>query len=332
MVNAHCHLELSYLKGKIAERCGFAGFADGIAAARDGASPEERFHAAAFRDAKMYSEGVAAVGDVCNGTSTFAMKQQSKIYYHNFIELFGLRATDYSPIAEVMQGAAAAGLEYSPTPHSTYSLADAPFREAAAAAAGAPLSVHFMESRAEAELFKGYGPLHERNVREGLSIDFARYGSPAERIIGSIPKGTKILLIHNAFATEEDVQRITSHFGNENVTWVLCPRSNEYIEEAAPPVAMLRRLGANIAVGTDSLASNDSLSVIEELKVLQALDETVPLEELFGWVTEGGARALGIGSWAGSFEAGKRPGAALITGIDWDAMRLTPAAESRHIL
>ena len=95
-VNAHCHSELSYLRGKIERRRGFAGFADSIARVRHEATPEERLASAAYWNAKMYQEGITAVGDICNGASTFPLKQKSPVYYHNFIEYFGLQAPDFS--------------------------------------------------------------------------------------------------------------------------------------------------------------------------------------------------------------------------------------------
>ena len=173
-VNAHCHLELSYLKGRIARGGGLAAFADAIASERGKTSPEERAAAAAYWDCRMFRDGVTAVGDICNGTSTFPLKRKSPVHYHNFVECFGLRAQDFTPMRTVLRECTGSGLEGSLTPHSTYSLQDAPFR--AVAAESHRLSVHFMESRSEAELYRARGPLHERNLRERVTIDFAGYG------------------------------------------------------------------------------------------------------------------------------------------------------------
>ena len=74
------------------------------------------------------------------------------------------RTTDFSFLRRIAAESEALGLSASVTPHATYSLQDAAFR--AIAAAGNPLSVHFMESRGEQELFEERGPLHERNLRE----------------------------------------------------------------------------------------------------------------------------------------------------------------------
>ena len=91
MVNAHCHLELSYMKGRIPPGGGFTAFAKGMGTARTGATREQRVAAAEDADAVLWSQGVGAVGDVCNGDSTFALKRRSRIGYTNFLELFGIK-------------------------------------------------------------------------------------------------------------------------------------------------------------------------------------------------------------------------------------------------
>lgn len=325
-VNAHCHSELSYLRGKIERRRGFAGFADSIARVRHEATPEERLASAAYWNAKMYQEGITAVGDICNGASTFPLKQKSPVYYHNFIEYFGLQTTDFSRTDAVAAEAARLGLPHSATPHSTYSLQDKPFREIAHR--DNPLSIHFMESPGEQELFEGRGRLHARNLESGIGIDFAGYGSPASRIVASVPPDKNILLIHNTFVDEEVIDRIESHFEPGRVTWVLCPRSNDFIEGAHPPAPLLHRKGVRIAIGTDSLASNETLSMPGEMKLLPEIS----LHDRIRWATLTGAEALGIDSWAGSFTPGKRPGAILLTGIDLGSMTLRTDAASRRIV
>ncbi len=222
--------------------------------------------------------------------------------------------------------AARLGLPHSATPHSTYSLQDKPFREIAHR--DNPLSIHFMESPGEQELFEGRGRLHARNLESGVGIDFAGYGSPASRIVASVPPDKNILLIHNTFVDEEVIDRIESHFEPGRVTWVLCPRSNDFIEGAHPPATLLHRKGVRIAIGTDSLASNETLSMPGEMKLLPEIS----LHDRIRWATLTGAEALGIDSWAGSFTPGKRPGAILLTGIDLGSMTLRTDAASRRIV
>ena len=94
MVNAHCHLELSYLRGAIPEGCGFAGFAAGMGRVRGRFAAQEREVAADAADAAMERAGIAAVGDVANDETAFGVKSRSRMRYHTFAEVFGLHTTD----------------------------------------------------------------------------------------------------------------------------------------------------------------------------------------------------------------------------------------------
>ena len=321
-VNAHCHLELSYLRGAIARGTGFAGFARAIGQVRGNFSAEERQRALQAADARMWSEGVQAVADIVNDDSSFQRKGQSKIYYKSFAELFGLNS-----VADAVKHLCTLP-NCSPTPHSIYSVQDEAFRSVAELSADEPLSIHFMESPDEAALYSGEGSLAAWYERMGWRCDFLHYGSPAKRIIGSLPKDKRLLLVHNCCVAQEDIELINNHFVNP-VAWVLCPRSNDYISGLKPPVELLRRHSDMICVGTDSLASNDSLSIIEELKMF----EGVPLAEVVKWATINGARALGVEKEIGSVEVGKRPGLVLIEGVEYaDGLRLTPHSTSRRII
>ena len=164
-------------------------------------------------------------------------------------------------------------------------------------------------------------------AQRGTAIDFAEYGSPAMRITASVPPGRDILLVHNCCVTQEDVERIEAHFTGR-VTWVLCPCSNRYISRLSPPVGLLRGKGVRIAVGTDSLASNGALSLVDELRLL---GDGVPLAERLLWATAGGAAALGFGDELGEIAPGRRPGVALLEGIDFSAMRLLPESRTTRL-
>ena len=321
-VNAHCHAELSYLHGAIARGSGFAGFARAIGQVRGNFTTEERQRALRAADARMWSEGVQAVADIVNDDSSFGRKEQSKIYYKSFAELFGLN-NNADAVAHLCHLP-----NTTPTPHSIYSVQDAAFRNVATLAEDKPLSIHFMESPDEAALYDGEGSLAAWYERMGWSCDFLHYGSPAKRIVGSLPKDKRLLLVHNCCVAEEDIELIINHF-EKPVAWILCPRSNDFISGLKPPVELLRHHSDMICIGTDSLASNDSLSIIEELKMFADL----PLAELAKWATINGARALGVETEIGSLEVGKRPGLVLIEGVEYgDYLRLTAQSTSRRLI
>ncbi len=319
-VNAHSHLELAYLRGAIESGSGFAGFASQIGRVRNNFSAEERERAIIRADHEMAQGGVAAVGDICNGDSTFKIKERGEIEYRNFGELFGLNTLDSSAVDEL--------LDYpytSLTPHSTYSLNDKIFREIASHGT-APLSIHFMESPSEMELYEGRGSLHDWYAKMGFKCDFLHYGSPACRIVESVPHDRCVILVHNCCTTQEDIDTIMSHF-TADVYWAICPRSNRYISNMEPPIDLLRRNALNICIGTDSLASNWSLSMLEEIRAISG----APLVERLDWATRIGARALQL-SHLGEIEVGHRPRINILSGVDYQRMELTERSRITRII
>ena len=321
LVNVHCHLELSYLRGAIEPRGGFAAFAAGMARTRNLFTDEQRVEAVRMADEQMWREGVGAVGDIANDTSAFGVKEQSNIRYRTFAEVFGLRAESIEPFEKLLGFP-----ETSLSPHSTYSLQDGFFKQICRAGE-APLSIHFMESPGERELYEGRGALHEWYKSQGWECDFLNYGSPAERIVASVPAERSVILVHNCCVTQRDIDVIMSHF-TAPVYWAVCLGSNDYISGLLPDIDLLRRNHLNICIGTDSLASNGSLSMVEELKRLG----NIPLSESLVWATANGAEALGFGDNLGRLEVGKKCGLALIDALDYDTPRLTEKSVCRRIL
>ena len=321
-VNAHSHLELAYLRGAIESGGGFANFASSMGKVRGNFSEEEQFTAIAEADKAMWYEGVDAVGDIVNGATSFVVKSSSKIYYHNFAEVFGLRECNIERQRELLRYP-----NTSLTPHSVYSVQDAPFREVCGDG-DKPLSIHFLETQSEKELYLGSGPLNEWYKAVGFECDFLDYGSPAKRIVECVPKDRSVMLVHNCALSQEDVNVVMNHFSTP-VYWALCPRSNSYISGLEPQsVELLRASKLNICIGTDSLASNWSLSMVEELKIFKG----VPLAELLQWATINGAKALGIDNKFGTIEVGKQSGIVNLTGVDLSDFTLTSASKAVRIL
>lgn len=321
MINAHTHLELSYLAGAIPPHGGFAAFAAGMARVRGNFTAEERDAAARAADARMWEEGIEAAGDIANDDTAFASKAASRIRYRTFAEVFGLRTPSLDAARNLLIHPAT-----SLTPHSTYSLRDDDFRRLCREG-DTPLSIHFMESAAERELYEGRGALHEWYAVQGFECDFLHYGSPAERIAASVPHDRSVLLVHDCCVTQRDIDIIENHF-TAPVYWVLCPRSNGYISGIRPDIDLLRRNGLRICIGTDSLASNTSLSLLEEMKCFG----NVPVDELFRWATANGADALGMGGELGRIELGRECGLLAVSGIDCESMTLTQNTRIRRII
>lgn len=321
MVNLHCHLELAYLRGAIEEQTGFAGFARAIGMVRDKFTIEERLHAASVADSAMWQEGIEAVLDIANDDLVMPVKERSKIEYRTLFELFGLGCNSIAKHQEMAERYTNSSI----TPHSTYSLQDQMFRSAASNNRST-ISIHMLESEAEIELYRGRGSLMEWYERMGWECDFLHYGSPAQRVVRSIEPSRNVVLVHGCRATGEDVALISDHF-KDNVTWALCPESNRYISNDRPPVELLRKMGCRIGIGTDSLASARSLSLVDNLRLI----DDVPLDEALTWATKGGAEALGM-DHLGEIAVGKRPGLVIIRDADLHNLRLTPESRAERVV
>ena len=312
-VNAHCHLELSYLKGAIQKGGGYASFASSMAEVRNNFTDQQRAEAIQSADFAMWNEGVNVVADIVNDSSSFATKSSSRIDYHSFAEVFGLKQSNLERCKELTTNP-----KTSLTPHSVYSVQQADFAAVCNNNSNTPLSIHFKESSSEEELFSGRGSLAEWYQKVGFECDFLHYKSPAERVVNSIPADRSIMFVHNCCVTERDIDLIMSHF-TAPIYWVLCPRSNRYISGELPKVVeLLRKKNLNICIGTDSLASNDSLSILEELKCFT----NIPLAELLTWATDSGYAALQL----------QPQGLINICGIDTTTMSLTAKSRVKRVL
>jgi cytosine/adenosine deaminase-related metal-dependent hydrolase len=335
-VNAHCHLELSHLKNSIPMHAGIIGFIQEISKRRNIADREEQIKRSKFYDNFMHSQGIVAVGDISNNDLTFELKKQSKIFYHTFVEAFSRNENEIDTVLQknqdIVDSGKKIGISVSPTLHASYSMCNRLFSEMKRRAEKyGILSYHNQETQDENEYF-------ENNSGKFLSFykEFAMPDSPPPtgkspvyRLLSNIDRQTKILLVHNTFTSENDFDFAMS--ASKNITWVLCPKSNLYIENHLPPIEMLRRKKAKIATGTDSLSSNINLSIIEELLAISENFKNIKLNELLTWATLNGAEALGIDKKFGTFETGKTPGIVLIDNVDTKKMMLTEKSKSYAI-
>ena len=122
------------------------------------------------------------------------------------------------------------------------------------------------------------------------------------------------MLVHNTFTQQDDLNYIKLQTINHKpqIFFCLCPNANLYIENVLPPIEMFRENNCDIVLGTDSLASNWSLNILDEIKTILKNNSTIPLHEILQWATINGARALQMDNHLGSFETGKKPGIVLI--------------------
>ena len=325
-VNCHCHLELSHLKGKIPEASGLPQFIMNVRSSRDGNQSDPAVLKKAVL--KMADEGIVLCGDICNNASTFSVKKNSLVTWHSFIEVFGIDpAKAQKRIAEALCSAEEAvkyGISYSLTPHSLYSVSLPLLRLLKELTAGNRItSVHFMESESEKTFLKdNSGPLKDSYEKSGLLTDDVMTPSGhAEGILEEITPSGNLILVHNTFADAGTIRKVLRR---KNTWWCLCPGSNLYVEGRMPPVDMMISEGCELVMGTDSLASNNNLSILSEMKLISEYFPSVKLEEMIRWATLNGARALDKENTYGKIAPGMKPGLLLLENADLLNMKLLP--------
>ena len=318
-VNAHCHLELSHMKGMIPAHSGFQEFVKQIVGLR---KVEDVIIQQAIISAEdeMYHNGIVAVGDICNTLDTLSIKHKHKLAYYSFVELYDLdptRADDKINAGLKMQEAFEQNcVRASLVPHAPYSVSFNLWKLLSNYFGAHTITMHNQETMDENEFFeKKTGSFLGMYERTKVSLDFfeATGLSSLQSVLPYFKKAASSILVHNSFTSASDIKAVQKEMPNS--FWCLCPNANQYIEQTMPPIELLRANGAEIVIGTDSYASNWSLNIIDELKTIQKYNPSIPLSEMLGWATMNGARALQMEKGLGSFEKGKKPGVVLIEGV-----------------
>lgn len=319
-INAHCHLELSHLKNKIGVNVGLQEFVKQIVSIR---KVEEHIIADAIEKAEdeMFTNGIVAVGDICNTLDTISVKEKHKLSYYSFIELYDLdptRAYDKIKAGVIMQDAFQDKcIRAALVPHAPYSVSFNLWKLLTNYFGSNTISMHNQETKDENEFFeKKSGSFLGMYERTKVSLDFfeATGLSSLQSVLPYFKKAARSILVHNSFTSKEDIQAVEKEMPNS--FWCLCPNANWYIEKTLPPIDLLRSQNATIVIGTDSYASNWSLNIMDEIKTIQKHFSSIPLAEMLQWATMNGARALQMESSLGSFEKGKKPGVVLIEGVE----------------
>jgi aminodeoxyfutalosine deaminase len=316
-INCHCHLELSHLKNAIPQKTGLVNFVQQVMGKRE-AKNEEKLAAMQNAEAEMYNSGIVAVGDVCNTADTLSIKQNSKIYWHNFIEVSGFvpagaekRLTEIQNVAEKFS---IFNFQFSIAPHAPYSVSKKLFNLINQLPNNNLVSIHNQEAASENELYKTKeGDFLELYKNFGIDISsFAPSGKTSlQTWLPYFTNNQNIIAVHNTFISEDDLCFQTANCQLPTV-YCLCPNANLYIENTLPPIDLLLKNNCNIVLGTDSLASNTQLNMLEEIKIIQKHCPKIELQTLLQWATSNGAAALQMNDKLGSFEKGKQPGVVLI--------------------
>lgn len=312
-INTHCHLELSQYLNAIPRHTGLHGFVKDILEIYR-TSPVTNSPDIARADHQMWEAGIQAVADISNTNFTFEVKSKSKIIYHSLIELFDIDPTrakeTFHNGLSLYQKAKELQLRASLTPHAPYTVSDDLFRmiQEFHSEKEQIFSLHSLESPSENELVShNTGPLANFMKKAGYLPGKTEYTGSFDKSLRFIPEKSNCIFIHNTFMNAQDLELLKSTAFSDRIWFALCPNANLYIENTLPDVPLFLKHKLQLTIGTDSLASNATLSVLDEIKVLTDAFPQISAATLLTMATRNGADFMKL-DHLGSFRKGNKPG------------------------
>ena len=272
-VNAHCHLELSHMAGKLAPRQGLISFLTKVIKQRS-ADESVILQTMSDADKTMQDNGIVAVGDISNNILSKSIKEASDLHYHTFVEFLSFdphrAGLVYKKALELLRDFSP--LPASLAPHAPYSVSKELLKHFQKNTEGHAemTSMHNQESDDENELYRyKKGKFLDFYKSLNLNIDFFKpqARNSIQSVIPLFASRQRILLVHNTYTSLKDVY-FANRF-NRDIHWCFCPNANLFIEGRLPKIEMFQFHDFNITVGTDSLASNEKLCILSELKVIK---------------------------------------------------------------
>lgn len=296
-VNAHCHLELSHMKGKIEKHTGLTTFLEKVMTNNTSKVKNEEIFSVIEN---AFKKGIVAYGDISNTIDSFAIKNESNLHFHTFIECLGKVSEkakqnfDYFlTILEKFKEITNPYHSSSLTIHAPYSISDELYQLVNDFEAESIISIHSQESKAETDLFHHHeGDFLNFYKKMKIPIEFSlsEGKNSLDWILSFISDSHTLLLVHNTFSEIDDWEKIAKR---PNTHICLCPNANLYIENKLPDIQGMSNFIDNICIGTDSLASNDDIDILSELRAIRNIFPEVTDELLIRWATYNGAKVFG---------------------------------------
>ncbi len=309
-VNAHTHLELSWVKGKIGNFEDFTGWLERLIALKSTPADSDLLEESARRELEeVVTSGVTTVGEISSLrlTGVRDILRKSRMRVIAFLELFDRFLPDISALEFKSEDI----YQERPFPHAPYSctpkLLEAVFFRASEL--GIPVGTHLGESRQEMNFLKNMPNDFERKIFPliGKSNFKRRKASTPTRYMNRFLKerDVKLSAVHMVQVDSRDVEIIR----NRGIGVILCPRSNIFLKVGKPNLSRIADY-ERVGLGTDGLSSNDDLDFFKEIRSLrdimieQGIERDAARRAVY-CATLGGARSLFIEERTGSLEIGK---------------------------
>jgi aminodeoxyfutalosine deaminase len=310
LVNAHSHLELTRLHGLVNPGPSFTGWLTKLMTERRKLSNTDYLESVARGAHLSLSSGTTLIGDIsASGVSWEALKPERmrKVVFEEVTAFAPGKAGEAlsalkSRLASVEPDSY---LSSNAAPHAPYSVSPELFRAVAdlVLQRGGRLAIHAAETKQELEfLAKGTGEF--RDFLDALGVLPEGWQPPKMAPIAYLEQlgvlDRPAILVHCNYLDDDSKARILGR----NCSVVYCPRSHAYFGHEIHPVRKLLDLGVNVALGTDSLASNDSLSILDEMRFLFRNRRDLKCDEIIRMATLNGAVALDFGGVLGRLRRG----------------------------
>lgn len=300
LINAHCHLDYTCLRGKIAPQKSFTDWIRAINAEKAGLSKDDYLVSieTGFVQAKKF--GTTTIANL-TAFPELIPGLQSPIRTVWFPEMIDVRQPERAK--EIVDRAVDSlrltehgGL----APHARYTASANLYRcaEKAARRENFLLTTHLAESSEEMQMFfdRG-GPLYDFLTDIGRDMSDLGGVTPTEQLSAVCTFDERWLLVHLNELLPSDFELLAAPANKPQI--VHCPRSHRYFGHSRFPLVEFRELGFNISLGTDSLASNGDLSLFAEMRALHEKEPALSPEEILKMVTVNPARALQLADKVG---------------------------------
>lgn len=298
-VNAHCHLSLTALKNKFTPSTSFKDWIAELILLNAALNDEKRIQGIFAGAEEMKRSGVTALGDYVAESELLKVMDGLGFRSVLFLETIGFHSEKAQvlcqKVEEVLKGESLSPLSrLGLAPHAPYSVSPDLFRYLRQLAQKycCPLSCHVAEIPAEVRFLDDGGDSLTELLKERSAWD-PRWKPPGQtpiQYLDSFDLLERLLAIHCNFVSA-DLDILES----KKVSAVFCPKSTQWFGRTEiMPVRSLLDRGILVALGTDSLASNDSLNFLAELRTADKLLPDVSREEILIMATRSGGEALGL--------------------------------------